>query len=534
MIRRGGVFDLDSMEMALEQAFHQAQPGAIAIVDTTLNTPYSFMVRGIPRSPIDTAQLIIIDENGSFASAQMRFDGVGNIGDFRFRVTTSSTFSNVSITTNVSDGLTAGFSVQTAGTSTYYIPQAIMDSVEHAIFRVSVAAASSSGCQTQLWEFNFADKPTVSNDSENVISASLVDGGAYLDGFTDGGEAGGADRTLGNTDNFDLGLKVNNVIAMYLQNDGNVGFGTITPDKTIGISDGTDEFGISVDAGEWKLWNDAGTPVSKLSVDSTGRAALNAAIVSNIQFGIKSSSTNTFIQRWTSSDNHQLANFLEDGATGGRWDIYNSANAVKIRFYPGGNNSYFTDTQVGFGTTTPDSATVQIATGIDTYDLYIGQTTPYSKVTAGSGWVTSSDTTKKKNLVPVETLISKNQIAQKILNTGVYRFQWKEESLYVPFDSTNVSMWDSLTVSEKLFQKEGYMIKEWKRAQRAAKKKNFGFAAQEYGANFEGDPNTKEINWQKITVIQWYAIQQLIKQNQQQNQKLNDLEARILALEKMH
>jgi hypothetical protein len=47
--------------------------------------------------------------------------------------------------------------------------------------------------------------------------------------FSNGGEAGGADRTLGNTDNYDVGLKTNNQTRLHIQNDGKVGIGTTNP-----------------------------------------------------------------------------------------------------------------------------------------------------------------------------------------------------------------------------------------------------------------------------------------------------------------
>lgn len=54
--------------------------------------------------------------------------------------------------------------------------------------------------------------------------------------FANGGEAGGADRTLGNTDNFDLGLLTNGLNRVHIQNDGNVGIGTILPTRQLMIS----------------------------------------------------------------------------------------------------------------------------------------------------------------------------------------------------------------------------------------------------------------------------------------------------------
>jgi hypothetical protein len=64
--------------------------------------------------------------------------------------------------------------------------------------------------------------------------------------FSDGGEAGGMDRTLGNTDGFSLGLLTGNTTRIHIASDGKVGVSTTTPksalqvDGGIQLSDDTD------------------------------------------------------------------------------------------------------------------------------------------------------------------------------------------------------------------------------------------------------------------------------------------------------
>ncbi|MEA2037224.1 MAG: hypothetical protein U9O94_06950, partial [Nanoarchaeota archaeon] len=55
--------------------------------------------------------------------------------------------------------------------------------------------------------------------------------------YSDGGENGGADRTLGNKDNYDLGFLTNNINRLHIQNDGNIGIGTNAPSIDLAIGD---------------------------------------------------------------------------------------------------------------------------------------------------------------------------------------------------------------------------------------------------------------------------------------------------------
>ena len=47
--------------------------------------------------------------------------------------------------------------------------------------------------------------------------------------YNNGGEVGGADRILGNTDNVGLGFITNNVTRVHILNSGAIGMGTTTP-----------------------------------------------------------------------------------------------------------------------------------------------------------------------------------------------------------------------------------------------------------------------------------------------------------------
>jgi len=54
--------------------------------------------------------------------------------------------------------------------------------------------------------------------------------------FAAGGEAGGTDRTLGNTDDYSLGFKTNDVTRLFIKNNGYVGIGTTNPNAPLHIT----------------------------------------------------------------------------------------------------------------------------------------------------------------------------------------------------------------------------------------------------------------------------------------------------------
>lgn len=65
-------------------------------------------------------------------------------------------------------------------------------------------------------------------DEVDITVACTSSGGD----FANGGDVAGADRTLGNTDNFDLGFITNNLNRLHIENGGNIGIGTTSPNAS--------------------------------------------------------------------------------------------------------------------------------------------------------------------------------------------------------------------------------------------------------------------------------------------------------------
>ena len=122
-----------------------------------------------------------------------------------------------------------------------------------------------------------ATRPRTGYFGTSLVSPSILGGSGTTQTLTLQTTSGSA------TTGSDIIFKDDNTEFVRILNNGNVGFGTATPDKKIGIGDGTDEFSISVASDKLTLWNDAGN--ESLTLDSVGtqrvinRGASNQQIV---------------------------------------------------------------------------------------------------------------------------------------------------------------------------------------------------------------------------------------------------------------
>ncbi|MBN1186829.1 MAG: hypothetical protein JXB49_31415 [Bacteroidales bacterium] len=77
---------------------------------------------------------------------------------------------------------------------------------------------------------------TISNDTIYLENGGEVKLPAQTGDFSNGGEAGEAIRTLGNTDNYGLGFLTNGDTNLYVDANGNIGIGTTIPSEKLEIN----------------------------------------------------------------------------------------------------------------------------------------------------------------------------------------------------------------------------------------------------------------------------------------------------------
>ena len=214
-------------------------------------------------------------------------------------------------------------------------------------------------------------------DAGGLLTADLS--GLSLGDFSNLGEAGGADRVLGNTDAFGLGLMTNNIDRLHILNDGKVGIGTASPVGKLDVSGVLNLLasGDSMQPGSLKLHSDnylhlmGGTSGFKFYDDTGASEHIVIDNSGNVGIGTTSSTDKLTVAGNivpSVTDTHTL------GTSGNVWkDVYvgnsslhiggttlsNVGGILKWNSLPlgiwsqNGTSAYYNDGKVGIGTTTP-------------------------------------------------------------------------------------------------------------------------------------------------------------------------------------
>lgn len=104
------------------------------------------------------------------------------------------------------------------------------------------------GTVSDTLNFEGSGVTTVVDEGSNKTTVTIAGGSGD---YSDGGEAGGADRSLGNTDNYDLDIKTNNISRIKINGDGRVGINCEpATGYTLSACNGANANGLFVKSGE--------------------------------------------------------------------------------------------------------------------------------------------------------------------------------------------------------------------------------------------------------------------------------------------
>jgi len=280
--------------------------------------------------------------------------------------------------------------------------------------------------------------------SLNGNSLELTDAGGTLStdfsgllggDFSNSGEVGGADRTLGNTDNFGLGFLTNNLTRLYIQKNGNVGIGTaggvgqtLTVQGSIGIG--------GINSPNFTIFQ-GGPQTSNLTYTLPQAQSVNGGVLSNDGSGILSWVKNFWTESGSDAYNDTGNVGIGTSNPGAKLHVFgppNGSASIKIE-NEGEADINFVDTsltgqnwQVGtnsLGFYIYDSD-YRMVVKKDTGNVGIGTTNPGRKLfvngDAGgnTSWFNDSDVRLKKDIITIENALDK---VEKL--RGV-QFEWKD------------------------------------------------------------------------------------------------------------
>jgi hypothetical protein len=187
---------------------------------------------------------------------------------------------------------------------------------------------------------------------------TTTDPGSASGDFSNGGEAGTADRTLGNTDNFSLGFLTNNLDRITILNNGDVGIGTTTPSAVLTVTPNVSEAKITL-RGDATNHIGFGTGLNQLNYHVSGTSTAHV---------------HAFFGGGTNADGTELMRIQGDGNVGiGDSDpdaqLEIAGNGTDIPFMvsdgPEDDGAFFLiaeDGKVGIGTSTPSSLVTLVGT----------------------------------------------------------------------------------------------------------------------------------------------------------------------------
>ena len=308
-----------------------------------------------------------------------------------------------------------------------------------------------------------------------IGAAPVLDGTNFTNigsgDFADGGEAGGANRSLGNTDNYSLSLLANNVAQLTAYGSGWVDIGKLN--AVTGIYMGYSAI-FNVTGNVLKIGSGSGW--------SNHYGYIGGALKYNLD-----------ADKW-----YTLVNFgILDG---------------------GSNQASLT-----IGTDDPYA----IVLG-DT-------SSTYSKINIADAQFTTSSDSAKKNIVKIKkagrNAATRDSLFDAITNTIETEYYWNRDKIRRKFKEKYIANFDSLTVFQQDSARTCWNIGEEKRIDRIVSKKRYGPTAQAVNRNLKTGSDV-EINWNQVNSAYRQTVQELIVLVKQQQGEIESLKKRVDKLEK--
>lgn len=160
--------------------------------------------------------------------------------------------------------------------------------------------------------------------------------------------------------------------------------------------------------------------------------------------------------------------------------------------------------------------------------LRVGDFTTFTYVVPGGDPVKSSTAAIKRNIVPVDTLPA---LLERFISVNPVRYQFKPVAFRTAFDTSMADgRWWSLKTVQKLALRDSFLVADSTRAETLAQRQMIGFLAEDlHAAGFTA--SGREYGNGELLAVLWRVVQRLAIRHRNQQSEIDDLKARVKALE---
>lgn len=160
--------------------------------------------------------------------------------------------------------------------------------------------------------------------------------------------------------------------------------------------------------------------------------------------------------------------------------------------------------------------------------LYAGNHAVYTYIIPGGDPVKSSTAAIKRNIVPVDTLPA---LLERFISVNPVRYQFKPVAFRTAFDTSMADgRWWSLKTVQKLALRDSFLVADSTRTETLAQRQMIGFLAEDlHAAGFTA--SGREYGNGELLAVLWRVVQRLAIRHRDQQSEIDDLKARVKALE---